>query len=250
MQWYYAQDGQSVGPVPDAVFRKLVETGTITRQTLVWREGMPSWSAWGQMSPSGSASFAKPALKLREDEAVCAQCGRLFAASELVEQGELRVCAACAASSAAPSRGEGGAMDYGGFWIRFLAKLIDGVILGVVQVAISVVFVLYIIGSVAKQGPAGAIAGYVGLQVASLLLNAIYAIVFVGRFGATPGKMALRLKIVRPDGSRVSYGRALGRWLAEMLSAILLLIGYLIAAFDDEKRALHDRICDTRVIRS
>ena len=71
----------------------------------------------------------------------------------------------------------------------------------------------------------------------------------VGKHGATPGKMACGLKVVSPDGGPVSYGKACGRFFAEMLSGLTLGIGYIMVAFDDEKRALHDRICNTRVIR-
>jgi uncharacterized RDD family membrane protein YckC len=61
--------------------------------------------------------------------------------------------------------------------------------------------------------------------------------------------MALKLQIVRSDFSKVSYLRALGRYFALGLSAMLLDIGYIMAAFDSEKRALHDYLCDTRVIK-
>jgi len=69
------------------------------------------------------------------------------------------------------------------------------------------------------------------------------------KFEATPGKLALGLRIVRADGSKLSHGRIIGRFFAEKLSAFVFFIGYLIAAFDDQKRALHDMICDTRVVR-
>ena len=62
--------------------------------------------------------------------------------------------------------------------------------------------------------------------------------------------MALGLKVVRPDGSRVGYGRAVARYFAAMLGGMILGIGYLLVAFDSEKRALHDMICDTRVIKT
>jgi uncharacterized RDD family membrane protein YckC len=55
--------------------------------------------------------------------------------------------------------------------------------------------------------------------------------------------------VVRPDGRPVDLGRAFGRYFAKILSAFILLIGYIIAGFDSEKRALHDMICDTRVIK-
>ena len=87
------------------------------------------------------------------------------------------------------------------------------------------------------------------MMILQLAVSAGYETWFVGRFQATPGKMALGLKVVRPNGDRVSYARALGRYFAEILSGLTLAIGYIIAAFDEEKRTLHDRICDTRVVR-
>jgi uncharacterized RDD family membrane protein YckC len=77
-----------------------------------------------------------------------------------------------------------------------------------------------------------------------------YETYFVGRYGATLGKMACGLKVVRSEGQNVSYGRAFGRYWACLLSSMTLTIGYIMAAFDSQKRALHDRICDTRVIRT
>jgi uncharacterized RDD family membrane protein YckC len=70
----------------------------------------------------------------------------------------------------------------------------------------------------------------------------------IGKYGATLGKMACKIKVVTPDGGRVTYLRAFGRYFAKLLSAMICFIGYIMAGFDDEKRALHDRICDTRVV--
>jgi uncharacterized RDD family membrane protein YckC len=61
--------------------------------------------------------------------------------------------------------------------------------------------------------------------------------------------MACRLKVVTPEGNPISYGRALGRALASILSGMICAIGYIMAAFDEEKRSLHDRICNTRVVK-
>jgi uncharacterized RDD family membrane protein YckC len=60
----------------------------------------------------------------------------------------------------------------------------------------------------------------------------------------------LNLKIVRPDGERITYARAFGRYFAERLSILIVWVGYMMAGWDEEKRALHDRIADTRVIHS
>jgi uncharacterized RDD family membrane protein YckC len=62
--------------------------------------------------------------------------------------------------------------------------------------------------------------------------------------------MALGLKVVRPGGGPITPGRAAGRYFSKMVSSMTLMIGYIIAGFDSEKRALHDMICDTRVIKT
>jgi uncharacterized RDD family membrane protein YckC len=93
----------------------------------------------------------------------------------------------------------------------------------------------------------------VGIFAVSILVNtligAAYEGFFVSRVGATPGKMALSLKVVRPDGGPISLGRAIGRYFAKWLSSITFCIGYILAGFDAEKRAMHDMIVDTRVIK-
>jgi uncharacterized RDD family membrane protein YckC len=80
-------------------------------------------------------------------------------------------------------------------------------------------------------------------------IGVAYETWFVGKFAATPGKMACKIKVVNADGSKVSYLKALGRYFAKMLSSLILFIGYIMVAFDSEKRGLHDHICNTRVIR-
>jgi uncharacterized RDD family membrane protein YckC len=82
----------------------------------------------------------------------------------------------------------------------------------------------------------------------SFALTIAYEVYFISTRGATLGKMALGLKVIRPDNGPISVGLALGRYLSKILSALILYIGFIMAGFDDEKRALHDRICETRVI--
>jgi uncharacterized RDD family membrane protein YckC len=60
--------------------------------------------------------------------------------------------------------------------------------------------------------------------------------------------MALGLKVTRADGGPISAGLAAGRFFAKYLSFLTFCIGFLIAAFDREKRSLHDHICQTRVV--
>ncbi len=93
-------------------------------------------------------------------------------------------------------------------------------------------------------------AGAFGLaMVINIAIGLAYEVYFLSTSGATLGKQALGLKVIRSDGSGISPGLALGRYFAALISGpFTLWIGYIIAGFDSEKRALHDRICDTRVI--
>jgi uncharacterized RDD family membrane protein YckC len=141
---------------------------------------------------------------------------------------------------------------FAGFWIRLLARMIDGFILSIPTIVLVVPLVI-MLGVAARPGrlmpfgPAALMMQGV-LMLIGTAVGATYETYFVSTRGATPGKLALGLKIVRADGSPVSAGLAFGRYLAHLLSGYLLGIGYIMAAFDAEKRALHDRICETRVV--
>jgi len=196
----------------------------------------------------------------------CSECGRPAAHDELARFGDQTVCPNCKDAYAQKLR-EGvapaGFVRYGGFWLRFVAVVIDGIILaipmGIVQVALSAALGVNTrrIAPTPNVNPSDALAmmapafGVLALlMLLGMVLGCAYETFFVVKFGATPGKMALGLKVVRPDGSRIQTGRAAGRYFAKMLSAIIIYIGYIMAGFDSQKRALHDMICDTRVIKT
>jgi len=103
-------------------------------------------------------------------------------------------------------------------------------------------------GQVKSAGSPGPAAPPAMGSIVFLSANVVYSTVFLGRYGATPGKMLCRLEVVDADGTRIGYGRGLGRGCAEILSRLICLIGYIMAAFDTQKRALHDYICSTRVV--
>ena len=190
----------------------------------------------------------------------CAECGRPSATDELARFGEMLVCPNCKDRYAQKLR-EGVAparfVVYGGFWIRFVASLIDGIILlmvgSVVQLSLggSAMVPMMQPGTMPSVEMLGRIFATTGLvSLINMLIGAVYEGLFLGKLGATPGKMALGLKVVRPDGSPISVARGFGRHFAKFLSMIILMIGYIMAGFDSEKRALHDIICDTRVVKA
>jgi len=140
-----------------------------------------------------------------------------------------------------------GQMVYAGFWTRFAAVFLDGLLLWIVNTALNLAAGRGFQG-IGAQGSNGLGIGFFLLFFVEIAIGLSYEAVMVGKYGATLGKMACKIRVVTADGGRVSYLRAFGRYFAKMLSAFTCLIGYIIAAFDSEKRALHDRICNTRVV--
>jgi uncharacterized RDD family membrane protein YckC len=136
-----------------------------------------------------------------------------------------------------------------GFWIRFVASMIDGLILGAVQFIIGLVLG-FAGGSASDFDMGGAFVMLAITWLCSMVVSITYYVFFTGYNGQTPGKMALRIQVVRTDGTPMNYGRAfLREILGKFVSALILCIGYLMAAFDRDKQALHDRIAGTYVIK-
>ena len=258
MSWYYADAGRQIGPVEEPALDDLVRAGVVRDDTLVWREGMANWL------PHGAVRGPKPAAPMpavpmaAANTGFCSECGQPFAVNQLVAIGNANVCAHCKPLYLQRAREGGqaiGARRYAGFWIRFVALLIDGVILGIVEAIINIPLTMLMgagAASVATNGSGAGLGAILAAQGLIILINfAIgisYEVYFISSRGATLGKMALGLKVIRVDGGPISIGLAVGRYLAKILSAFILGIGFIIAAFDDEKRALEDRLCDTRVI--
>lgn len=181
----------------------------------------------------------------------CANCGQLFPTSAAVMIGSSWVCSTCKPVYMQRMR-EGGygmsasGMRYGGFWMRFAAVFIDGIIVGLAQMLITVPLGM-VLGTSSSSSAAFGLMGLIYLIMFGLRIA--YDGYFVATKGATPGKQILGLKVVRADGGPIPMGRSFGRAAAKvLLGAITFGIGYIIAAFDKDKRALHDMICDTRVV--
>jgi len=197
-----------------------------------------------QQAPIGAA-VAAPAH-------YCSQCGRPYPSEELVRFGAATVCANCKEIYAQRLRETGqvaGTRVYGGFWIRFIAVFIDGIALWIVNFAIqTVTFTRVSPGDLSNMG---LVMSSIGINfVISIALQMTYEAFFLVRFGATPGKMIFKLKVITAEGGGLTWGRAIARYFAKILSGITLMIGYIMAGFDSEKRALHDYIVGTRVIRT
>lgn len=257
MEWFYAEGNQQAGPVNEEQLHALVQTGRITDETPVWKAGMPDWKPYrsvknsplfsgGSEQASASVPVASAAGQAGEGQVVCGECGNVFPESETIAYQGSTVCGNCKPAFFQKVKEQGhtsGHLNYAGFWIRFVAYLLDGIVLFIVSLGVGLV-----LGLAVASGLDETVMELIN-GLAQMIIGAAYATFFLGKYGATLGQMALNLKVVMPDGSSIGYGRAFCRFLAEILSALILMIGYIMAAFDSEKRALHDRICNTRVIR-
>ena len=250
MQWYYALNNASHGPVSQEQFDAHVKSGTITPETLVWHDGMPAWLPWGRMAGAPGAD---------SDSAVCAVSGKVFPKREMLEYNGQWISAEHKDEffqrirEGLPQEGE---MHYVGFWFRFLAKIIDGVCLWVGMLLVSLVTNPLLMWAVNPEyhepgafQPARFFLVFVLVWGLNMSVAIAYNIFFIRKFDATPGKLAIGARLVRSDGGKLSIGRIVGRYFAEMASSLILCIGYMMAGWDSEKRALHDHMCDTRVIK-
>ncbi|MEM7556128.1 MAG: RDD family protein [Cyanobacteria bacterium P01_A01_bin.84] len=135
-------------------------------------------------------------------------------------------------------------IKYANFWKRFAAALIDGIILYIVS---------YIIGYIFGFLYASLLRTTAGLAGIAFILGTVinwlyYAKMESSEKQATLGKQALGICVTDSHGERISFGKATGRHFAKFISSIILLIGYIMAAFTEKKQALHDMMAGTLVI--
>jgi uncharacterized RDD family membrane protein YckC len=254
MNWHYVEQGRQIGPVTEEQLSQLFQAGTINDETLVWRAGLAEWQPYNQVRPRPEQ--VAPTQVATENipdgnEVVCAECGKLFPADETIRHVNVNVCAACKPvflqKLAEGARINTGTLNLASIGSRFVAVFLDGLLLLAVNFGIGLIAGLTAGQAIGVQ-PKGTVMLQIVLTAINMAIGIAYEVILIGKYGATLGKMAMKIKVVIADGGRVTYARAAGRYFAKMLSAFTCMIGYAIALFDKEKRALHDHICNTRVI--
>jgi uncharacterized RDD family membrane protein YckC len=151
---------------------------------------------------------------------------------------------------------------YAGFWLRFVAYIIDDLIMGLAGFLLSIPFIGGIIFSAIGignnpdssedlvKGIAGILGSVFGLVVVVIVLGWLYyALMESSRNQATLGKMALGLKVTDLEGNQISFARATGRYFGKIISGMIFYIGYILAGLTEKKQALHDMMASCLVIR-
>jgi len=153
-------------------------------------------------------------------------------------------------------------VEYAGFWWRFLAYIIDDLIIG----AVSWIFALPILAifgismyslSEAGMNPDDAevlilpiIMAASSIGFLALILQWLYfSLMESSKHQGTLGKIVLKIKVTDMDGNRISFARATGRYFGKIISGMILSIGYIMAGFTEKKQALHDILASCLVTK-
>ena len=177
----------------------------------------------------------------------CLKCG-------MANQANARYCTVCgeellAQHRASPHRSRAPLNDaeYAGFWARFCAAFLDLLIVTILSAGAG-----FVVGfSAAFSGNHWGPSAYQLLgSIVGLIVNWIY---FAGMESSlrqgTLGKRAMGIIVTDLSGERVSFGRATGRHFGKIVSALILCIGFIMAAFTERKQALHDMMAECLVVR-
>lgn len=142
-----------------------------------------------------------------------------------------------------------GQFSYAGFWIRAGAYVIDTMVLFVALIPFYLIWGIGGWGGWNEMRTVGE-TFFQDTLVPTILWWVYSAVMESSAWQATLGKRAFGLKVVGAEGQRISFGRATGRFFAKYVSAILLLVGFIMVAFTKKKQGLHDIMARTFVLRT
>lgn len=268
MNWFFVNAGQQAGPISDIQLDEYILGGKILPDTLIWREGMENWQPCKEIRPALAFKARPSAIAVADSprksngettvEVVCSECGALQPRDNAVKQGDVWICAACKPihiqkiKEGVAAKTSTHAMDYAGIGPRAVAKLLDGLIIGLPGMLLIGLIVVFGLPAITRNRGSAEGTALTMLFLISLVILAMvtFQIWCLPKYGATPGKRIMRLRVVTADGGDISWGRSIGRFFGEWINGMIpFWIGYIIAAFDDQRRTVHDHIAGTRVIK-
>jgi uncharacterized RDD family membrane protein YckC len=139
---------------------------------------------------------------------------------------------------------------YAGFWRRYAASLLDGIIVGLIGAALGFGVGFLWITQIGDDELSRNILSAI-LNVAIFIISWFYfAVQESSETQATIGKRLMGIFVTDLQGNQISFGRATGRYFGKILSGMIFMIGYILAGFTNKKQALHDLMAGTLVIHA
>lgn len=233
MEVWIGRDGERHGPYKEEDVRQWLRSGQVSGDDLAWYDGLADWQPLSALFPDELR---------REPAGVEASPSPAFTPLPRVNEAALE--------------------DYAGFWKRFGAWVIDYLILLVpvsiiaVSMGATVAFEHFMTQLHSGVAPSVAVVEYSkAVRPASLVALVIgfvyYAAFECSKWQATPGKLAIGMRVTSLDGHRIGFGRSLARnavRLVNMITALLPLICYLAVAWTMRKQGFHDMLAKTLVL--
>jgi uncharacterized RDD family membrane protein YckC len=238
MEIWIGRDGERHGPYKEDDVREWLRSGKVSPADLAWYEGLADWQPLSVLfrdevpaaSPAPGTPYAAPAEPLQ----------------------------------ALPQTTAAALEDHAGFWKRVAAYILDAIILYIPNNLL----IMKAMGDGAAQetmkqsmlaapgDPHVMMAAYgqyyatmgTALIITGVLTWLYFAICESSPWQATLGKLALGIRVTDLNGHRISFPRALGRYLAKFLSVLILFIGFLMVAWTRRKQGLHDMLAGTLVL--
>lgn len=234
MEIWIGRDGERHGPYKEEDVRQWLRSGQVSGSDLAWREGLADWQPLSTLFPDVTRDAAPAA--------------------------DNPYSAPAAPMQNLPQTTAAALEDHAGFWKRVAAYILDAIVLYVVFRVIGIFFGVSAAQEAMKQEMLGGTSSlmqayehfYSRLWPYTLLTTVLTWLYFAScessAWQATVGKLALGIRVTDMQGARISFPRALGRYLAKYLSAIILCIGFIMVAFTRRKQGLHDLIAGTLVL--
>lgn len=235
MEIWIGRDGERHGPYKEDDVRQWLRSGQVSPDDLAWYEGLADWQPLSVLFPDMAA--APPPAAANPYAAPAAPLLPQTTATALE--------------------------DHAGFWKRVAAYILDAIILYIPQMLIEKALGGDAAKAALQQASLDALGNpdammaanmhyYATMWPAMLLILVMGVLYFAvcesSAWQGTLGKLALGIRVTDLQGRRISFPRALGRYFAKILSAIILGIGFLMVAWTQRKQGLHDMICDTLVL--
>jgi len=230
MEVWIGRNGERFGPYSEADIRQWLREGSLKPGELAWHAGLTDWQPAGELFPgevplAGSTPLMPPIPP--------------------------------------PPQWVADPQPYAGFWKRLVAYIVDGFILWIPNLIIGNLLgltaaqaaMMHVLES-ANGDQAALMAAYSAywsailpvLGVQTLVNWAYFALCESSAMQATPGKLAMGIRVTDDEGRRISFLRATGRFFGKIISSLTLCIGYMMAGWTERKQGLHDMMASTLVV--